>query len=273
MAGNESVFAVMMVRDEEDVIEPLICHLVDELVDGIVVADNRSVDGTSEAISRGTRYADDHGVELIALHDPEPGYYQSKKMTGLGQIASSLGATWIVPVDADEIWYAQDGPLGEVLRAEPSNSTLAVVRILNHYPTVHDQPGIPFESMRWRTEQPQPLHKVAVRWEPDAVIEQGNHSAQLPMRGHVYTGQQLLIRHFPYRNPEQFVRKAANGAEAYGVTDLPPDMGRHWRQYGALLDTGGPTVLQDVFNQWFYFPEPEAAGLIEDPAPYRRWRR
>ena len=31
---------------------------------------------------------------------------------------------------------------------------------------------------------------------------------------------------------EQFVSKVRNGAAAYAATDLPPEAGAHWRQYG-----------------------------------------
>lgn len=265
-----AVWGVTMVRDEADVIAGTVRHLADEGVDGIVVADNRSADDTLAILK-------DLEVELpcqlVILHDDETAYYQSEKMSSLAAMAASYGADWVIPFDADELWL---GPhqVAEMLRTSPPDDShrVATVELFNHFPSAIDPAGDdPFETIVWRQPQPAPLPKVAFRWEEGAVIHQGNHGVHLPS-GRDAIACTLEIRHFPYRSAEQFERKARNGAEAYAATDMSPEIGAHWRAYGALLDRYGPTALHDVFREHFWALSPVDRGLVYDPAPYRRWR-
>jgi hypothetical protein len=116
---------------------------------------------------------------------------------------------------------------------------------------------------------------MAFRWEPGAVVEQGNHGVSLPsVPGHPQHHAELgllEVRHFPYRSAEQFTRKARNGAAAYRATNLPDTEGAHWRAYGDLLDRHGESVLHDVYREHFWFLSPVDSGLVLDPAAYRRW--
>jgi hypothetical protein len=131
-----------------------------------------------------------------------------------------------------------------------------------------DEPHLVQLALR-RQPHRAPLPKVAFRWQDGAVIHQGNHGVTLPTAASSVGG--LEVRHFPYRSVEQFVRKARNGAAAYAATDLPVDVGAHWRSYGELLERYGEEVLHDVFRRHFWFLSPADAGMVLDPAPYCRW--
>lgn len=259
-----SVAAVAMVKDEADVIAGTISHLAHEGVDRFVIADNGSTDGTRDIL--------DWLAETLPISitdDPEVGYYQSAKVTRLARIAAEEhGATWIVPFDADEVWvFAGDRIATEL---EASTADVIGAALFNHFPSAIDPPGAdPFRTILWRQPGPAPLPKVAFRWRDGAVIQQGNHGVTLP--GDVVMSAGLQIRHFPYRTVEQFIRKARNGAAAYRATDLPADVGAHWRGYGDLHDRGGDEALADVFRTYFWNLSPADAGLVLDPAPYLRW--
>lgn len=264
-----ATFGVSMVRDEEDVIAGTLRHMADE-VDHIIVADNGSTDSTARLLRR---LAAD-GLPLTVLHDPEVGYYQSAKMTRLAARAADMGARWIVPFDADELWFAHDGRIREVLAqvATRDNVNVAVAQLTNHLCTALDPEGDdPMRTMVWRQRDPAPLPKVAFQWHPDAVIHQGNHGVDLPGTD-VVRAPLLQVRHFPYRSAEQFTRKAVNGAQAYAAADLPQDMGLHWRAYGDLAQRFGKQVLGEVFREHFWYLSPTDSGLVLDPAPYLRWR-
>lgn len=265
---RESVWCVGMMRDEADVARHVVEHLAAEAVDGILVADNRSQDGTW-AILHAT--AEELDVPLVIVRDTDPGYYQAHKMSFLARLAVERGATWIVPFDADEIWTSDEHHLGPFLRRQPANVSVVEAQLFNHFATAldTDDPN-PFRSMEWRQPEPGALPKVAIRWQDGALIHQGNHGVDLPERRDTVGG--LQIRHFPYRSFEHFVRKARNGLEAYRATDLPKDMGAHWRQYGELLERfGEATVRKDVWERYFWFFAPIDGGLIRDPAPFLRW--
>lgn len=257
-----TAFGVSMVKDEADVIVGTLTHLADEL-DHLLVADNGSTDGTREILAE----LEDH-LPLTVVDDPDPAYHQSTKMSALAAQAAGAGADWIIPFDADELWLDHVDRIRIVL-AEVQHR-IVYADLLNHFPTAvdPDDPD-PFRSIVWRKPAPAPLPKVAFRWEPGAIIHQGNHGVTLPSNP---AGTNALeIRHFPYRSAEQFVRKARNGAAAYRATDLPLTEGAHWRQYGDLLDRFGPSALEDVFRTWFWHLAPVEAGMILDPAPYARW--
>lgn len=262
------VWAVGMMRDEQDVAYAVLDHLANEAVDGIVVADNRSTDGTRDELERA---ATDLPVPVVIIDDREVGYRQSEKMTVLAALAAQRGATWIVPFDADELWLARTHHLGETLRRLPEPYTTVPAVLLNHFCTALDgtDPN-PFVSMQWRKSDPGVLPKVAFRWQPGAVIHQGNHGVTLPDPGITLPGE-LAVRHFPYRSAEHFVRKARNGLEAYRATDLPYDQGAHWRSYGEILERHGEQACADVFREHFWYLSPIDGGMVHDPAPFKRW--
>lgn len=258
-----SVVGIAMVKDEADVIAGTLRHMADE-VDRLIVADNGSTDGTRDILADLARE-----LPLKVENDPVPAYYQSEKMTAMADRAHAAGATWIVPFDADELWYAPDR-IRLVLAGLPAEVTIAQATLYNHLRTAVDlDDPDPFRSMVWRQRHPGALPKVAVRWAPGAVIHQGNHGADHP---NPVTVTALELRHFPARSAEQFTSKSLNGAAAYATaTNLPADMGAHWRSYGQLVEAHGEQVLADVFREHWWYLSPTDSGLVHDPAPYMRW--
>lgn len=247
------VWAVTMVRDELDIIPYTIAHLLTEDLDGIIVTDNMSVDGTWE-------WLNDTAAAEPTLHvsrDPEIGYYQSRKMTALAHEAFAAGADWVIPFDADELWHNPNRrhTLGHTIRHTPTYGRGLLVKLYNHYPTSSDDPAEPNPYLRIvnRDPTPAPLHKIIVSRDDNVVIAQGNHDATGtdPYRK---IDTAIEIAHFPWRSAAQFVRKVANGHQAYQATDLPEDQGTHWRNYGELLEKRGEVAIEALFNDWFCDP-------------------
>lgn len=257
-----SVVGISMARDEADAIEGTMRHMASE-VDHLLVADNLSTDGTRQILDRLT---DD--LPLTVVDDPDPGYEQSRKMSALAARAAEMGATWIVPFDADELWVAPHR-IADVLAG--LDCSIAYAALYNHLRTAVDEDDAdPFRSMVWRQPKPAPLPKVAFRWEPGSVIHQGNHGVTRPSGGIGVPA--LEIRHFPVRSAEQFARKAINGYRAYLATDLPESEGAHWRAWGRLYEQGGEELLHRVYREHWWYLSPVDVGLRHDPAPYLRWQ-
>lgn len=252
------VAAISMVKDEADVVERTVRHMLGQ-VDLVIVADNGSTDGTYELL-QGIRHRN-----LIVLRDDEVGYYQSQKMTALAVEAAELYAAWVVPFDADEVWYSPHGRIGTILDALPASVATAPARLFDHVPTANDPGGHPFDAIGWRRPDPAPLPKVAARTRLPVTIEQGNHAATFATE--TADPDLLVVRHYPYRSAEQMVRKACNGAAAYAATDLPEHEGQHWRDYGRIVAEKGEEALHTVFREWFWSADPAGDGLVFDPCP------
>lgn len=262
------VVAVSMFKDEADIAEGVVRHMADE-VNNLIIADNGSTDGTREILHRLAKT-----LPLAVLDDPDPAYFQSRKMTALADLAAErFGGRnlWIVPFDADELWMGADR-VGAVLAQARGN--VATAALYNHLATALDLPDPdPFRSLVWRQAAPATMPKVAFKWEPGAVIGQGNHSVTLPS-GNV-AEPLLQIRHFPARSAEQWTRKGINGAAAVRAANLPRTEGAHWWAYGEHVDREGPGVLAEIFREhwWYRSPADARPPLVRDPAPYMRWQQ
>ena len=243
------VAAVSMVKDEADIVAVTVGHMARQ-VDLVIVADNGSTDETRQILDR-------LGVKVVI--DPEPGYYQSRKMSALALAAAEQGADWVVPFDADEVWTAQGGHIATELEALPPEAMVAEADVFDHVAT--GGPGL----SPWRRPEQLPLRKVACRPRPEMRIAQGNQGVSYPDDPHPLSVTGLLeVRHFPHRSPEQMIRKARNGAAAYAASDLSPKYGAHWRQWGELSDE----QLREVFFEHYFSADPEADGLAYDPKPW-----
>lgn len=259
-----AVAAIGLCRDEADIVRSVLTHIATQ-VDFIIIADNRSADGTRDILNDLTRELPD----LTVVDDPEVGHWQSRKVTALAHDAAARGADWVVPMDQDEVWYSPFGRIADVLAGVSPQWLAAAAALYDHVPTGHDpkDEADPVRRIGWRRRKPGPLPKVACRTRPDLVVHDGNHGAWYEGGTTVLDGQ-LVVRHYPYRSPEQMVRKARNGAEALAATNLPEDTGAHWRHYNTLMDTYGERSLHSVFYEHFHASVPVGRpDLIFDPAP------
>ena len=257
-----TVIAVMMVRDEADVIGHTLAHLLASGVDHVIVSDNLSTDDTRDIAEL---YAERYPVTV--LDDPDPAYEQAAKMTRLSACAWGMGADWVLPVDADEIVY---DPAGDPLDVFFDSCGADIVEItgFDHIATDSDDADWdnPFLRIRHRRATPQRLPKVAFRAHPDAEVEMGNHGVKHP--GGDRAGG-LELRHFQYRTLPQAIRKLRQGAAAYAATDPTSfvggnyrrgHFGTHWAQGAACSDDELAAWWVDLTNE---------QGLIVDPAPVR----
>ena len=98
-----TVAGIAMMKDEVDIARASIVNMAHN-VDFLIVADNGSTDGTRELLEELSQ-----GYPITLLDDPERGYYQSAKMSALASMAGEMGADWVVPFDADEVFYNRFG--------------------------------------------------------------------------------------------------------------------------------------------------------------------
>lgn len=224
------IWAVSMVRDEADVLERSVTHLLCQGVDAVLVVDNGSTDETPEVLAA---LATDPRVHVGT--DRLVAYEQSVKMTHLADAAARAGATWIVPFDADELWSGTNGDLAETLRS--ARVPIVGADLVNLFP------GTDADAAAWQLDPASQVDtKVAFRPFPGAVIEMGNHAVLRPGP----SAEGLGIAHLPWRSFEQFSRKVRQGAAALAASDVPGSLGSHWRRLGALDDAGLRKAWEDI---------------------------
>ncbi len=258
-----SVAAILMVKDEADIIEYTVGHLLAQ-VDAVYVVDNGSTDGTATKVFD---LLDDYDNNVSFALDPVIAYYQSAKMTALAQEAYRDGHEWVVPCDADEFWYAPDKrPLREWVHGISPDVQIVKADLYNHLPTSEDKPveeqPNPFLRIGWRQRSKAPLPKVMCRLRPDLVIDAGNHYARTSGTALAVGG--LVIRHFSWRTEEQYLCKIRNGQEAMAATDLDEGTCAHWRMWEGHTDES----IREHFRKWFFSTTPrDDESLMFDPAP------
>lgn len=213
-----AICGIAMVKNEVDIVDRTVRHLLEQGLDELLIADNGSTDGTRELLAE--------LQEELPLHladDQLVAYEQSVKMTVLADAVTERECAWVVPFDADELWIGHDRrSVREVLQT--TDHGVLAADLFNAFP-------LPDGGTMWNLDPVSHANrKVAFRAHAGTVVEMGNHGVLHP--GTV--GEGLAIVHLPWRSFEQFERKIVQGAKALEQTDLPDDKGWHWRELGRI---------------------------------------
>lgn len=225
------IWAVTMVRDEEDILALTIEHLLSQGIDHVLIADNRSTDGTPAALAH---LAARH-PEVHLAYDNEPAYYQAEKMSRLARWATSRGADWVLPFDADEFFFARGETVADFLRRTAVDSPhVGVVHAdFHHMVCVRPAPEN-LANAEWCLDATASFPgKVAIRAHLLATLVAGNHNAA---RAGLHVPG-LYVAHAIYRGPRQVARKIRQGAAAVNLAKpRNSDIANHWRKAQALQD-------------------------------------
>ena len=239
--GDGSVWGISMVKNEADIIESFVRHVFEQGMDRLLVADNGSTDGTYEILQQLSKE-----FPIVLGRDNEFGYYQAHKMSRLALLARRAGAAWVVPMDADEFWFAEAATVADFLRSCGARQAVGFVH--NAFPTPETPVISGIDALLRIDRLPGPHNKAAARPVPGMWIRMGNHVIDSP--GQVVTG--LRVLHVPWRSFDQFRRKTSQGALALEAAGLPEEVGGHWRRQAALDDAL-------IAERW--------AGLLRGQAP------
>ena len=252
------MWGVTMVHNEAETIAAVVEHMFSQGAQGIIVADNRSTDETPSILRDLQRV-----LPLHIVGDDLEGFFQATKMTMLADLARHAGADWIVPFDADELWFAPQGTVAEWLRN--SSARVALADIYNVFPAPDDdQTEInPFVRLTHMSDRAHPLNKVAFRAHRFAKLHMGNHA--VTRRGAIIDG--LHIAHYPWRSFEHVARKLARGKLVMDATDQDDEVCDHWRRGGTM----SMAELHGIWNQIVEgYPVPELSWAPDGSRTPRR---
>jgi len=231
----------LMVRDEADIIRPMIEHSLAQGIDLIIVTDNGSVDGTTEILEEFTGTG-----QLVLRHDPVHMKQQYSTVTKMARdAASEYHADWVINADADEFWQpvADGRTLAEVFaRLSPDYRAIEV--------PVFDMTGAPalsgtgLQRLLYRDLRPvEDLRRIGLLahatpdtvhvGDPDVEVAQGNHYVNFEPQGEPAEELRVEVQHFPWRSWAQFERKVIASGRAYesNATLLPSPNHHGMKEY------------------------------------------
>lgn len=259
-----TTFGITRSKNEDDIIEGSMRRMLRQ-VDHIIIGDN-STDDTRKILERLV----DEGLPITLLDDYRRNVEQREVMTDYAQMAAWMGAEWVCPFDIDEVWFVPGGRIGDALLELPDAVCAVVASNVTHCCTDADDPDEPdpMTRMGWRDRNVLPLGKVACRARPDLTIDHGNHVAHFESRVDTVEGGLIEIRHFPYRSPEQFIKRVEGAWPTLRDSGLPESHGTHMWAYGRCLDEHGPDGLRSWFRDGMFFTDPASnPELVYDPCP------
>ena len=245
------IFAVMMVRNEADILRVNLLHHLALGVDRFLIVDNGSCDGTDrilEELSRDKR--------IRWRRDPGP-YRQSEITTLLAREAFREGAGWVIPIDADEFWYAPGGDFRGVLEKSPAGALQ--VEVLNFIQRREQRQAAPDALLHMTRRVPLPVGPlecvqelvqtrqfayVEMMYSPKFVsrptarieIAMGNHGVT-GVQGPVEATDEILCLHAVLRSRSALEAKVEQGARVEEL-GLGPLQGWHVRRWRRLAEAG-----------------------------------
>ena len=268
-----------MVRNEADVIEAFVRHNLKTL-DGLVVVDHGSFDGTSDILAS----LQSEGLPLLVERDDSPEYFQSARMTRLlRETLSRERADFAFALDADEFLKCPSRQLLEHTLEEVPPTAHALARWLTYVPEAFDD-DVPFGQgdLRWRLRnEKQRFDKAIVHARfaerETEFLAMGNHSVgdrAMPAVSHARLREDVIaIAHCPVRSRRQMESKIAIGYLAYIATRRDTaQRAYHWRELyeelrgGAALDDSRLREIASNYGVPRALWEPAAKiALVEDP--------
>ena len=252
---RNGIWAVTMVRNESATLPVIIEHFQQQGISRVLVVNHLSTDETIESIS--------HFGDFIQIAQYQhPAYEQRAVMTLASRFATECGASWIIPFDADEIWWPSHGKtLAELLESSPADKIPAP-----HYdflPPSSPRGKFSPEDFHLRRLRPNPMPKTAFRAHPQAIVSMGNHWAQRPGSN----GDGLVIAHYPYRTREQLRKKVREGASAINALGSNKGLGAHWQQWNAMSDEDFEVFWHDLQSSDDIVDDPELRSLRTGKEP------
>lgn len=222
------IFALMLVKDEIDVIDAVIDH-ARGWADRIVVLDTGSSDGTWERLQ-----AMDDGQVVAWMQTSEP-YHDSQRADMMAHFRHEAETgDWWCKLDADEFFH--DDPRA-FLAGVPWPYHCVFKRSIDYVLTPEDAETLPFEqgftAVRPRMHHVLPVchtefrffrHRHTLRWERPAWAP-NNKGPKYP--------HPITVKHYQYRSPEQIQHRldVRNAVRRDGAGELFKHVRQtHWRE-------------------------------------------
>ena len=250
------IAGITMVRNEIDVIEFCIEHHLGQGLDYIFICDNGSTDGTLEYLREKSK-----NDSRVILHEDSGQFHQQRIINYLSNMAYKNNCDWVIPFDADEIWFSENTLKIDLEKVEKSSIRIKLKDFVQAK-NITDPKEDTYISVNWRlpddyekpnlqdvvigkksmVESPS-FYKYIIKTSESLSIAPGAHSF-FGQDNDFYEGVEFNAYHVPIRSYQALVLKAEQGQRLIDA-GYPPDHGWHVQRYANLYRTG---YLAD---EWF----------------------
>lgn len=241
LTPNPRLIMTLLVKNEADVLEHNLLFHKAMGVDGFIITDNNSTDGTSDIIRK---YQEKGWVKEV-ICETATNYEQKVWVDRMIWKAKTVyGADWVINADADELWYAPSGNIKRELAATRANVLNCTVKSV--FPE-EDKPfwewrylvnAVPdaslyglsryslYERQNWKV-----IHRATCYLQ----ISMGNHKVTMLPR--LSASGNVRVYHYNIRGKRHFMEKMINGGKQLEQHSSKHG-GRHWRYFYQLHKEG-----------------------------------
>jgi glycosyltransferase involved in cell wall biosynthesis len=242
------IAGITMVRNEVDVIEFCLDHHLSQGLDYIFICDNGSTDGTLEYLQE--RAQTD---SKIILYKDDGQFHQQRIINFLSSMAYNAGCEWVVPFDADEIWFSKN-TLAEDLKNINNSAVRVKLTDFIQSSAMLDPRKDTYETVNWRCvtdikptldeisngsrsmlENPS-FYKYIVKTSPNLSIAPGAHSFSGQSQDYS-TDENFAAYHIPLRSYVALRIKAEQGQRLIDA-GYPEGHGWHVQRYAKQFNSG-----------------------------------
>ncbi len=231
------IIMTLLVRDEADIIDRHLRYHSGMDIEGLIVTDNQSCDGTRDILEQYKK----NGTILELIDEPSTAFNQVAWVHRMIELArDKYNADYCINSDADEFWYTASGSLRTELAHSRSGKihcpSYMMLPVSNgEFWTATDcvKQAVPkkFRFKGYNLLFNKPTNKIIHRTQGYRMITPGNHGVEM---ADVTSERSKTIRlyHYSIRSKEQFMRKMLqNGAALEANQSSSEQEGSHWRYF------------------------------------------
>lgn len=264
MSEFSGIVGISVVKNESDIIEPMVRHNL-LFLDHLIVIDNNSGDATSDiAGALSAEFSD----RFISKRDLRTGHVQTEVINETCRaLASQRDIACFIPLDADEFILAEREFFRMQLLSEKRPILLPWV---TYVPSRQDDQSDPNPATRIKHRRREEVTQYYKTTLPRHLVKKtrigaGNHSLDRAWRFDPQVIDGLSLAHFPIRSKHQLWSKAVIGALNMRLGDRRKGEGFQWHDLAEKISNNGGISDDDYFQEAKRYAISSDVELIEDP--------
>jgi hypothetical protein len=247
------IVGLMLVRNEADILRVNVLHHLAQGIDRFLIVDNGSTDGTDRVLQELARGGRVHWRRQVGP------YRQAEMTTELARQAWRNGADWVIPIDADEFWYAPGRNFRRVLgESNAGGFQVQVVNFIQRRDQIDPSPTALLQMTRRPPQAVGPVelavelieacqmafveHAYVPKWISRAnsalEIRTGNHGVD-NLVGSVGPTDRIVCLHAPMRARALLEARTVDLSRRAAELGEAGDVFWHYRRWGKLAETFG----------------------------------